>query len=288
MPSSIFKKFYRDEYRIGLIFEPVSQFIAGPENHFGCIKWLEKPFKKSHMSQAFLIEEPGGHRLVFTYQQSGKSMIYSAEEKSGFDLYHLALASDHKHGFPSCFRDEDLLWCLPYTAGYNGMTLFVFDPESRKLIPAHTLLEGYKALYPMIFKHNQLWWLILYTEQQGNLKELLFWSEDLRGEFRAHPCNDVSDADNGLIPAGQVIVDNGRLIRPMTDYSTNRPVLVLQEITSLSEMDFSHVLFKTIVPPKDVLSGGGIVHLAGNDHYTVISTRQPVFDLKSAFGRNQD
>lgn len=288
MQASIFNKFYRDDYRIGLIFEPVSQFIASPEKHFGCIKWLEKPFKKSHMSQAFLIEEPGGHRLFFTYQQSGKSMIYSAEEKSGFDLYHLALASDHKHGFPACFWDEGLLWCLPCTAGYSNLSLFVFDRESRKLIPAHTLLEGYKALYPIIFKHNQLWWLIFYAEEHGKLKELLFWSEDLRGEFRKHPCSDVSGADIGLIPAGQVIVDNGRLIRPMTDYSTSRSLLVLQEMTALSKTDFSYAPFKTIIPPKDVLSGGGIVHFAGNEHYTVISTRQPVFDLKSAFSRNQD
>jgi hypothetical protein len=283
LSPSIRQHFFYDDYQIGLIFEPLDQFIAEPEKFFDCIKWLVKPFKKSQMSQAFLSQDAYGHRIFFTFNHAGKRMIYSTEEKTGFDLYHLALASDHNHCFPGVFVYGNTLFCLPATLDSDQLFLFTFDAGSHKLTPFKMLLEGYEGLFPNIFRHNGLWWLMCYTISDNKHWMNLFWSDDIQASFTPHAKNPIEVDEPLLIPAGPLIYYNEKLLLPMANPADNISSIELHEVLSLTSEDFSTKFMKRITAPERGNMGGGLVHLSGNEHYTVISARRSVFTWSGFF-----
>lgn len=237
------------------------------------------------MSQAFLCGDTGGHRVFFTFNHVGKHMIYSTEEKTGFELYHLALASDHNHGFPSVFHYEDTLFCLPETPGSDQLFLFKFDPESLKITPFRMLLEGYEAMYPTMFQHNGLWWLLFYISDNNGSKVQLYWADDLHLPFQPHAMNPLPAQEPSLIPAGPIIQYKDKLLRPMLNLAGKQSVIELQEVVSLTKEHFETAQLKSITTPDKGNLSGGLVHLSGNEHYTVITSKRPVFTF-SGLGKS--
>lgn len=269
-------RFFRTEHQVGIIFESISNVAENPEKHFECIKWLNKPTKNANFISPFIAKFKLRHHLFLTLDDSklGKQKIYSTEENIGFDYYYLALASDHHHSFPSIVQHDNQLFCVPQTDDSGKIALYKFDPDSRKLVPETVLLGETNATAPLLYGHEDKWYLF-FTELDHNIPKLgIFHSTDIAGPYLPHPCHCKYQSNRS---AGQFFTHQGKLMRPVLHHDGESTMILINEVISINPLEFNEIVWKSIGSFDQKYFSDGIFMLNGTDEYTVVEGRRTVF-----------
>lgn len=129
--------------------------------------------------------------------------------------YHLS--------YPFVFEHGGELYMLPETAANRTLELYHCTRFPDRWELARTLMSDIYAVDATLLEHEGKFWLFANVKIPGgsSLDALyLYYSTDLlRGEWHAHPANPVVKDIRWARPAGRIIQDGSRLIRPGQDSS---------------------------------------------------------------------
>jgi hypothetical protein len=138
--------------------------------------------------------------------------------------------------YPFVVTDRDRRFLVPEMSAAGPPRLFELDGTS--VVGSEPLrgLEQLRIVDPTLFHHDGRWWL--FAGLPGSATDLLWlWSsEDLLGEFTAHPDNPVVMDVARARPAGPLIVAGDRLFRPGQDnrgsYGDGVTIAEITELTT--------------------------------------------------------
>ena len=132
MEKIIDRIFYADKWNIGYTYQSVSNLIKN-KNLSGPITWLEEdtslyaadPFVIEHGSKIYIIYE----ELQRLYKRGKIKLIKDFDFTSKVNVKGLGPKNIHL-SYPHIFIDNDVVYCIPETAGAKEVGLYQFGNES--------------------------------------------------------------------------------------------------------------------------------------------------------------
>jgi hypothetical protein len=232
----------------------------------------------------FVVKALDGRRFIFFEDfrnVDGKAVISRVELFSDGTISdpRVVLERDYHLSYPFVFFSGGEAYLLPETAQARRLELYraVDFPDRWEL--ERVLMDGSMVFDATLLEHGDKVWMFanLATSQGTPSDELsLFWSDSLAGEWQPHQQNPVISDVRCARPAGRVIVQDGRLIRPAQDGSVRYGyALVFKEILELSERSFREIELGRVMP--DWIEGNLCTHHYDADgEIEVVDGRQPV------------
>jgi hypothetical protein len=250
--GSIMKRwFFFETWNIGICDVPIEAFLDPGFNPDPV--WLNPPAKYSYYADPFPVPGRDGELLCefldATTDYKGRIVrirwrgpdreleVFEAIDRS----YHLS--------YPCMIVEDNRLYCLPEAYQSGRLDLFEADAGNGTLRECATLLEV-PAVDPVIFRHEDRWWLFCTLIEQQNSDLHIWHAPDLQGPWTPHANNPVKTDIATARPGGTPFMSGGRLYRPAQDCSnTYGGALSLMEITQLDEAHFSERLVRHMAPP---------------------------------------
>ncbi len=206
--------------------------------------YLADPFIISHKGETYFFAEE------FDYKK-GKGKLVVAKKSEDFMEFYTILEDNHHYSFPFVFENEGNLFVIPECFESGEVKIYQFDTVSLKLSFVQTLLKGYAAVDPIVFRRDGRWWLLFTLKSMPSVHLYVFYAESLFGEYKPHFNNPVKSDIRTARNAGAAFVKGSKLFRPAQDCSAHYGRAVnICEITALSENSFSEVISKRIEPIK--------------------------------------
>ena len=160
---------------------------------------------------------------------------------------------------------------------------FIFQLKKKKLKPLKNYLFSDHVVDPTIVKHNKTYWMFCSLKNLNENKNLyLFYSNNIFGNWIAHPNNPIIKNKNFARPAGQIIIYKKKLYRPSQDFSEGYGSrLYLNLITKLNKLDYKEkILFK--LKPMDK-KYNGIHHISFKNKSFIFDQKYTVYSIKKFF-----
>lgn len=164
------------------------------------------------------------------------------------------LETDWHLSYPHVFRHEDTIFMIPESGGNGRIDLYAATSFPYEWRHVSTLLEGVHAYDATVMRHDGRWWIFAAVTDGAGLSDYdelhLFYSDDLlKGPWNPHPLNPVLSDVTGARPAGAILRQSGRLLRPAQDSrSIYGRGLVMHEITMLSPEAFEERPVERLLP----------------------------------------
>ena len=122
--------------------------------------------------------------------------------------------------YPFTIEDEGELWLLPESTENKVVSIYRSVRFPERWEKEADLLTDIEASDPTVIFHQGRFWLFASVRREtDSFSEALciFVAERLLGPWRPHPCNPVVVDLASARPAGNIVVRNGRLWRPVQD-----------------------------------------------------------------------
>ena len=199
-------------------------------------RFYADPFLFSHQGRDFLFFEeflhPGGKGVISCLELTeGKPSPPKIVLERAFHL-----------SYPFLFHWGKHVFMMPETKGNSTVELYraVDFPERWQF--DRILLSGVKAVDPTLLEHDGKFWLfVCVTVPRARPSEelFLFFAETPFGPWHAHPMNPVVSDVRNARPAGRILSQDGKLLRPAQDCSLRYGYRIrLNSIEELSETTY--------------------------------------------------
>jgi hypothetical protein len=122
--------------------------------------------------------------------------------------------------YPFVFAADGEVWMIPESCSAGRVDLFRATAFPGGWVKEATLIEGVTASDATLIEWNGLWWLFATVRDGGGSfsDALHLWSApDFRGPWTPHPRNPVLIDIASARPAGDMIIRDGQLLRPVQD-----------------------------------------------------------------------
>ncbi len=213
----------------------------------------------------FLVHDQGRHFIFFEE--------YPFADPVGF-ISAVEVFADGAHGevrpvirtpyhlsYPVMFQRDGQWFMMPESHQHNTIEIWTCEEFPWRWRLSHTLMEGVAAVDTTPLYHRGEWWL--FTALRKNCKKFgdklfLFRGDDLFGaHWEPHPLNPVRQGILYDRPAGNIIVRDDRLYRPVQDSLTRYGgAMELREITVLSRDAYAEHCVRRMEPtPGSELKG---------------------------------
>ena len=157
--------------------------------------------------------------------------------------------------YPFNIEHDGELWMVPESSANRTVSLYRADNFPRRWVKEADLLTGIEASDATILRHESRFWMfVTVREGIGSFSEALhlFMSKELLGPWKAHPANPVLVDLRSARPAGNLVVRNSRLWRPVQDcHAAYGAALGLAEITCLNESGYEQVMRTVLRPGRE-------------------------------------
>jgi hypothetical protein len=197
-----------------------------------------------------------------------------------------AVTADHHLSYPIVFEVDGTWYMLPEQAESSRVVLLRCEQFPDRWVPDTVLLDGVRAYDPTLFWDGDLWWLFcaMGTGSACIDDELHVWyAATLRGPFTPHPANPVVSNVVGARPAGRIVRNGGRLLRPAQDGSGEYGrAIVVNEILALTPTEYREQPVSTLTAHDLGAAGIHTIDVAGD--LSVIDTKHRVV---RGFGRQR-
>jgi len=281
-----YKELFRHEiWNVGVVKMSVNQFV-------------EKRFAEDAMDIHWLPEIKRGRYLadIFSYTSNEKDYflceLYDYKKQKAnitqFSLLNeatvnvndrkLVISGANHFSFPYIFENEGNIYCIPEC--YQSSCLKIFRLNvANGLFEFHTvLLESVRAVDPVLFRFNNLWWLLFTSDTHSNTKLYAYFSKEIFGQYQPHGNNPIKTDIRSSRSAGQLFMMNENLIRPAQDCSvTYGSRICLNAIQKLTPEEFEENSIGFIAPFKDSKYPGGLHTLSFTNQYTFIDGKKYAF-----------
>lgn len=210
----------------------------------------------------------------FSYR-NGKGRIIALKSSESFQKTHLVLEEENHLSFPHVFKANQKTWMIPESWEAKAIKLYEIEPESLKASFVESLLTGYEAVDPILFQHQNRWWLFFTLKSMPSVHLYAFYSDAMTGPFLPHHQNPVKSDIRSARNAGKTYVRNHSLFRPAQDCSLHYGRAInICEIVSLTPELFEEQIVERIEPKTDTSFSRGVHTLNSNEQYTVFDGKR--------------
>lgn len=236
-------------WRVGWRWGPVPTDQGGPA-------WRSLPDDGWHFYADPFPFEHDGRRHLFVEDfdhRRGKAVISVVEVGPDGPLGTPECVLEHEvHlSYPFVLAHDGEVWMIPETSQAGTVELYRAVDYPRRWVLDRVLLAGVEAGDATPFRHDGRWWLSATVRQGGSASDALhLWSApDLRGPWIPHRANPVLVDVAGARPAGRVLEEAGRLVRPAQDCRGGYGRAVnLFEVLRLDDEGFEQRLVARVAP----------------------------------------
>jgi hypothetical protein len=267
-------------WQIGLGTAAPDDVLAG---RLGRVRWLP-PEPGGMLADPFFVpSQPAPTLLCEAFTANGKGMLVRVVLDDTGGSVHVRekqpLLEIATHlSFPSIVIDEDRWWCVLESGESGRLQAYPIDHECRVVGPPVTLLEGFAAVDPVVFRWEGQWWIAA-TEHGPEAGRVLylFHAPELTGPWEPHRANPVLADPRFARGAGPALSRDGHVYRLAQDCAQGygQGVHILR-IDELDELRFRETLVATITP-RDVdssLTGFHTLGLGDDDRVVVDGYRE--------------
>lgn len=240
----LFDLIRRYKWDLGIALKSEGHRFDAPEWNFHIVKapknkWYADPFILAVTADDIivLVEE-------FTYSINRGRLAKLIIDKKTYKLKSEKIILDlSTHlSFPAILRIGDSVYIYPENSASVKSTLYRFNPMDDSLVVVNTLsdLPLTDAIITEIEGHYYLFATKIPTQNSNELT--IYESNEKIGSY--HPIQAISLSDNTARSAGEIFVDDNRIIRPAQNCNGGYGVgLVFQEVTKDSE---GHIAIKEL------------------------------------------
>lgn len=168
------------------------------------------------VADPFLAKDDGRYFMFFEVLErtNQRGAIAYAESPDGRHwTYRKVILEEEFHlSYPYVFEWDGDRYLIPESFEDLSVRLYKATTFPDQWQPVGTLLSGYRFVDPSIFRFRDHWWLLVSTIDNDVLN--LYHSDNLTGEWKAHPMNPVVRLDKHVArPAGRIVSLEDRLYR---------------------------------------------------------------------------
>lgn len=277
------RQWRREQWAIGVVHAPIHTFLAQPGGYR--VTWLPEPSRSEYVADPFGVRL-GAVRLILAERfdqrtRLGQLCELGAEGPGALEPPRPVLPLPVHVSYPFLFEDEGRVYCIPEMFQSGGVHLFeVLDYPLRWRYLA-TLLEGFPAVDPTLFRHGGRLWLLCTSGETGILARgvlYAWWATTLTGPWIPHVRNPVKYDARSARPAGTPFEHGGRLFRPAQDCSeTYGGAVTLNCITRLTPDEYEEETVAVVRPDPDGPYPAGLHTLAAFEDWTLIDGKRWVW-----------
>lgn len=203
----------------------------------------------------FAVADSGKFWIFFEEMlpDSPKGYIAAIEVSQNRILSHQkVLETDFHLSFPNVFFHEGNWLMLPEHSASGQLAIYQSDNFPFNWTKKHILLFGIKALDPVLFYHQNKWWVFfnkIEAAEYGNNERLyIYYSDDLfGGKWQAHRKNPVLIDAQKARNAGKIYKEKDYWVRPsqncLTTYGSE---IYINKIIELSTENYIEVTLRTM------------------------------------------
>jgi hypothetical protein len=270
-----------EQWNIGIAHCPIAAFLR-PGNA-PRITWFPDAPRGQFRADPFAVQR-GGELYIF-YEHfdyaTFNGRLVALVTDSSFNNWqaHDVMPQSVHASYPFLLEHEGELYCTPETQKAGEVKLY----RSRRLPDdwefVATLLRGFPAVDPTVFRHNGRWWMFCVSGEQGADDRLHIWhAPELPGPWTPHARNPVKVDRSSARPGGTPFVHAGELFRPAQDCSrTYGGRIVLMRITSLTPDHFAEEHAAAVEPQPGWPFPDGLHTLSAAGDLTLIDAKRYLF-----------
>ncbi len=209
------------------------RIIIPPKDRF-----YADPFLIEHAGTTYLFFEDlrySEHRALISCAVIGPDGEFGEPFEVLRRPYHLS--------YPFVFEHEGDMYMIPETKENRTVELYRATSFPNGWTLDTVLLNDLHAVDATVHQIGDKFWMLagLSDGKYSNSDELgIFYADDLRGPWSAHPSNPVISDVRRARPAGALFYENGKLIRPSQNCGPRYGYgLVFSEILKLTETEYS-------------------------------------------------
>lgn len=270
------------KWTVGIADAPITAFLEKP---VPAIRWLPEQGAARYLADPFALSGHQRWGLVEDYDyRTHRGLISAIDLTTGFA--HPVLDPGVHASYPYLFEADDEIWCVPETYQAREVRLYRAVAYPDHWEHHTTLVEGFGALDPTVFRHLRLWWLFCTDHQSGPNTKLRIWSApQLTGPWSAHPLNPVKTDVRSSRPAGTPFTHEGALYRPAQDGSDSYGGSIsINRVDILTTNNFLETVVAAIEPPPNGRYRAGLHTIGAFGDRTIVDGRRDTF-IQAAFRR---
>lgn len=186
------------------------------------------------------------------HHRSGKGVISAVEfDASGpAGRPEVVLELPYHLSYPFVFARDGELWMIPESCASGTIDLFRATSFPGGWVKQATLVADVVASDATLLQWDGRWWMFATVRDGGGtFSDMLhlWWADDFRGPWTAHPANPVLIDIAAARPAGRLVERDGTLFRPVQDCRRGYGrALAIARVTALDPQRFEQVIEATL------------------------------------------
>ena len=272
--------FRQEDWNVGYVEVPLTEFLESPEGHLEDIKWLKKKRRSAYNADPFVITTKKDTYLFFeSYSyKKGKGHIEVVRKSKKYRRPQVALEEPFHLSYPFVFEHDGEVYCMPECHQAHRINLYRFNEKELTLEQDCVLMEHVHAVDPTLVFHEGKWNLFFTQKDQPSVKLYRYVADDLRGPYLPHWANPIKvDCANARM-AGSFFEWDGKLVRPAQEciryYGT---AVRLNRVDVMDDDRYEETQIDKIEPIKKSKFKKGLHTLNGNNEITVIDGKRWLF-----------
>ncbi len=245
------KTFFTYHYwKTGIIEDTISEIVKN-KVLLRQVQWIKTKNKRDFIADPFGFTTGKGDYVIYEKFNSKiqKGHIEVIERLTQKVVYKLK--ANFHFSYPFVFEDRNEIYIIPETHQTNSIDLYKWNDNKQEMQLIKTLIDNFPGVDNSILKHNNKYWLFCTTSKHkmSDHQLHLFYADELIGEWTPHPLNPIVTSISNARQAGSFIKLGNKIIRPSQNSGiTYGGQIVLNEITELSETNYSEIKVEIITP----------------------------------------
>ncbi len=170
--------------------------------------------KAGFVADPFMIQKDSVWYMFFEVLNTltNQGDIALAESRDGFhwDYRKIVLNERFHLSYPMVFKLDEEYYMIPESAEARQLRLYKANNFPYNWELDQILIDGTFGDH-VVFKQDDLWWIIANSEPRTHSTTRLFWSDSLRGPYTEHPVSPiVRDDASRARPGGRVPLLEGK------------------------------------------------------------------------------
>lgn len=222
----------------------------------------------SYVADPFMIIKDNEYYMFFEAfnWKTAQGDIALAKSNNGVDWNYQKVVLDEEFhlSYPYVFEWKNEYYLIPESNEDLAVRLYKAESFPDKWEYIGNLISGYHFIDPSIVYYKDMWWLFVATVPDDGVINL-YYSDDLFGNWVAHPMNPIIKLDKHLgRPGGRMIIHEDKLFRLAQDSYIEYGLQVFAfEITDISEKNYSEEIIST----TPVITRSGVGWNAAGMHH---------------------
>jgi hypothetical protein len=213
------------------------------------MRFLADPFPIMWRGVTYVFVEDFDHR-----RGKGTISVVPFDQNGPSGSARTVLEEPWHLSYPFLFEDGDTIWMIPESSGQNEINLYRATAFPGGWVKEATLIQRLAASDTTIIRHLDRLWMFTTVTNAGRSTDSLsiFTADKLLGPWVAHLGNPLLLDAAAARPAGNLVIRDGRLWRPVQDCRERYGGAIgLAEVTRLSATEYCQVVRKVLRPSAE-------------------------------------